>query len=769
MSARSGGDERGQSAAAAEPEAGTEREPSADAVADAAPEAWESVEQLFEHPHLRHLRGNVMAEARFGGDAVAGDKWDVRVEAAPARTRAVGPLPPAELREVEATFVAQRAYDELYTELTERRVLVLRGRAATGRRTAALRMLTQARKADAEVVALDPGAAPEELAPQLRPGGTYLLVDPVTTPESPLREVHLHAARHRLGAEGLLVVVTGPATVTEDVTARDWQAPPAVALAKAHVRHALARATQAQAAEGTAPGTGEADEETIAGLFALPATVDYLATGPSPGETSGFALLLVRYARGLIGEEELRGYGRDAAERLAGQWFGAGRGSESGHDGPGRQEVTLRDKAFLLSLAVLDGLPYPLVAELGDRLCARWYAIEAPARTEGLPVFGTAPGERLALARADEYESETRTPWGLLPERVVAFRDGALWSAVLAHVWYSHPAVRDPFVDWLGELVQDGRVVVRLRAAVASGVLLAADFAYGVPRWLGGWASSARAGERQLAAWALYAAAEHGAAPAVRRLLREWSGQHHAGLRWTVARCYAVLGGSVPLGALRDLGWMAANGPEPDGPLRMALEQAVESLLQGPAATVVLNRLAEWHEAGGRLRELATAGFLRALRHRHKDGAGGTWPRLLRLPYAEPAALVPLARLWRTVLNSPATRGQGLAELNAWVRSAESTVDAESTPVGAGESAAREEALAALLPLLAGTANERERLRHLLGKLDRQSRQDSHGSAAGRLLAALDKAARDTALLGTAAVAVPPAPARRTGEPPAFP
>ncbi|MFI9261619.1 hypothetical protein ACIGT4_28525 [Streptomyces sioyaensis] len=677
------------------------------------PEAWESVEQLFAlAPHLRVGRANVMGDTQFDGDAVAGDKVVQHVYGSlPTRLRVVGPIPDSELAYLADTFAPSRRYDELCAQLTAGRVLVLRGRPGTGRRTAALRMLIQAGPKGGEVIALDPGTEPADFADHIRPGRAHVVVDPVTGKDNSVRDVHLNAARRRLGDDGLFIVVTGPGTAVDDVEAHDWEPPPPADVVRAHLTHAIRRSA-------TSPRETQ-EISAVQRLLGLEATVQYLSAGPSPREAAGFARLLVEHARGRCSKEDLLGYGRESAEQIVGALFGGSSGAAGGD--------ALRDKAFLISLAVFDGSPYPLIADLGDRLYRPLRAVEKPERPAGHPVFGTSPAERLAWARAREYCDETETPWGRVPERVVAFQNGSLWSTVLRHVWTSHPAVRRPVLDWLGSLTRDRRAVVRLRAAVASGLLAATDFEYAFNEFLHRWGCSSVAMERQLAAWALYTAAEHGMDTAVRRLLSSWSGRRDTARLWTVARTYALLGGATAVSALRDIGRMVVTGPEADGALRTTLEQTLEALLQGPAAATVLERLVQWYADRGPLRDLATAAFLRGThRYQHEACAVGSWPRLLWLADHEPHARHHVVQMVRGLLGHHTTRTDATEALTRWIRAAERaslrTARACEAAPPSGEAVPAavsdvESALARLLPALVATQNDQDRLDHLLRRL----------------------------------------------------
>ncbi|MFG2226059.1 hypothetical protein [Streptomyces sp. NPDC048644] len=694
------------------------------------PEAWEAVEQLFAlAPHLRGGRANVMGDTRVRGDVVAGDK-NVRVHlhsGEPSRLRRVGPIPATELERTKLTFAPNRCYDQLCADLAAERVLVLRGRRGTGRRTAALRMMRQVGREAVEVVALDPGAEPSDYAGHVQPGKAHLVVDPATGEDGPLRDIHLHAVRHRLGdSGGLFVVVVDPGTVLDGVAVKEWAPPSPADVVAAHLVHLLQQSGHSRP---------EASDEA-ARLLQLEVSDGYVRSGPSPQEAAEFARLLTEYSGGRCGMEQLTGYGRTSAEALVDSWFGD-------------SETDLRDKAFLISLAAFDGSPYPLVADLGDRLYGRLDAVERPERAAGHKVFGASRAKRLELASAREYSVDSDTPWGPIPEQAVAFKNENTWSAALRHVWTSHPTVREPMLEWLDALVTDQRPLVRLRGAVSAGVLASSDFGYACERFLTRWASSPTLMERQLAAWALYTAAEHGMDAPVRRLLSVWSRKHDLGQRWTAARAYALLGGTTVTTALRDIGRMAAVGPVPDATLQAALEQTLDVLLQGPAVTTVLERLVQWRGGGDRLGALAAGGFLRgAARRRYEPGAGSAWPRLLWLADREPDARRHVVALWRGLLGDRVTRDEARNGVILWVRAADhaSAKEAAVRSVSGAKPAAGaspdveavsdvEEALCRLLPELAVTANERDRLDYLLRRF--RDRSGTPSPAAQRLRTAL--------------------------------
>lgn len=673
-----------------EPAAAEETDPRAERDVtdeDVVPEAWEAVQQLFALPHLHSGRANVMAgRTAVDGDVVAGNKVSLTLTPdAPPRLHSAGRLSSEELAENEATFAASRLYDETYGKLLARRVLVLRGARGTGRRTAGIRLLAQASGGDAEVVLLDPGIAPAVLADHVRPGGAHLLIDPVTSKDDPLRDTHLNAVRQRLDDKGgFLVVAAGPDTVLDGVVEEPWTAVPPEGVLQAHLLHLLGR--RAAPSRESGPPLARCNR-----LLRLPVTAGFLQARPTPREVAGFARHLADHDAGLISEQQLERHLRADALAVAREWFAG-------------DDLDAREKAFVIALAAFDASPYSRVVELGDALYRRIDAVEHPEQHGGHSVFSPSLDQRMTTVRARPVETESETPWGRLPQTGIAFENEAMWDTVLQHVWTDHPAVRTPMLDWLHDLAAHRSHQVRLRAAVAVGVLAGTDFGYAYDALICPWAGSPRLMHRQLAAWTLYTAAENGLESVVRRLLAAWSRDGGQGRRWTAARTYALFGGSASTAALRDLFLMASTGPRADAELRSALAQSLESLLQGPSAGEALAAVQEALGDSDGHGALAAEGFLRATAYRHHTGmSGGFWPRLLRLAHQEPALWKCLVQVWRSLLGDRHHRRDAQGRLGDWVRRAEGDRGAQ-------------EALARLFGDLAVTPNEAERLDYLLRK-----------------------------------------------------
>ncbi|WP_327073634.1 hypothetical protein OG196_19615 [Kitasatospora purpeofusca] len=662
-----------------------------DAVDQDVPEAWEAFEQLRSlAPHLFAQPGNLLRDASVAGDLVGGDKYSgVHLHARLGRERITsGSVSSDQLQVVASGFSPTRRYDEAHGRLQSDPVLILRGQRGSGRRTAAIRLLDQLTAA--RVVMIDPDTEPDSLGELLRPGHGHLIADPLTGRNAPLRDVHIHAMRQHLRQYGGFLVITAETDIVLDsASILDWEAPEAGQVVRAHLETLL----------DAAPEPSDANS---AELLKLPEVSAYLMSRPTPKEAAGFARLLHAYATGRVPSEALTDHGRAAAEAVVDEWFRA--------EGP-----HLRDKAFLLALAVLERSPYPLVAERGDQLFRLFHAVEAPSDPAGLTVFGASRASRLTTARAYEYAGTITSPWGALPQTLVAFRDSNLWATVLTYVWTTHPAARNPVVHWLVELGSDPSATVRLRSAVGVGTIALADFPHSVERFLSPWAASPQLRQRQQAAWALAATFQGGQPGLVRRLLSRWSQEGSPGRRWTAARTHALIGSAVPGAALRDLaqivGSVDRHDPTTDrvqGQLFSAVTQTLESLLLDTAAPTVMSALHSWCRQGiSSHRKAAQEAFLRACASRHDEPAAeGGLPRLLRLAVTVPSVRPDFVALWKAVLADREHRQGGQAVLGRWIGAAD--FHAELLEV-----------LSELLPALVTTQNDAERLDYLVRRAPR--------------------------------------------------
>jgi hypothetical protein len=663
--------------------------------------AWSARRDLIDHSPRTM---NVGARTRFGGGYVAGDQHGVsggRVtgdvimgskteihhwsfSGLSTAASASGEIPRATLERLAASFVAaEETVGDLLDRLRRERVLVLSGACFTGRRTAALMLLHRLGASPVHLLDRDtsPGALAERCTASAEDGGQgvrgYVLCDLTTRRGNPLREPHLLAVRDRLAEQGAYLVITvGPTAALEDVPAAGWRPPAAEEVLAAHLR-------------------ARTDEATAARLLGLPDVKEFLGRGHQLRETAAFAQLLARYAAEEVTERAVAGFSLASLENQVQEWFEE---DESA--------VPLRDKAFLVALAAFDGGPYALTAELSDLLYRFLQKTDNPARVPEVPVFGTHVGKRLQLARARLYEDDQHTEWGPVTQTMAAFTDDRVSLVLLREVWTGHPSARPALIAWLRRLADDGRPLVRTRAASTVAVLARADLPSAMALVIEPWATSNRFRHRLVAVNSL-TLAHFSDTPNIPRILDAWCEGDDPRRLWVAIRTYGLIGPERPgqaLEALRRATWrLYVRGDVTDEAVD-ELANTVDLLLLSPAGDRVLAEVRTHLDESRSTREVMLRGFLTACHHTEGDEEYGI-PLILQW-YATAAPtggnVAPdISYLWRAGLADPRTTALALGTLENWVRIAD-------------RSPATEWALAALLPTLVTAPDEYQRLSHLL-------------------------------------------------------
>jgi hypothetical protein len=637
---------------------------------------------------------------RVAGDVIMGSKTEIHQWSLPGLSApsacASGEVPQTTLDRLAASFVAAGATVEaLLARLRRDRVLVLSGARFTGRHTAALMLLHRLGAAPVHTLDRDtnpgaladrftaPDAAGETTAERatIHPRG-YVLADLATRRDRPLREHHLLAARDRLAAQDAYLVVTvGPSAVLEDVPVVDWLPPQTADVLAAHLR------------------TRVDDEPTVVKLLELPDVTEFLSRSHQLREVANFARLLGRYASGEVAENAVAQFSLVSLENQVQEWFEEDEAS-----------IHLRDKAFLVALAAFDDGPYALTAELSDLLYRFLQQTQNPAGVPEVPVFGTHIGKRLQLARAERYEDDEHTEWGPVTQQKARFTDDRAPLVLLREVWTGHPSARPALIDWLRRLADDGRPLVRTRAASTVAVLARTDLPSAMALVIEPWATSNRFRHRLVAVNAL-TLAHLIDTPNIPRILDEWSKGEDRRLRWVAVRAYALIGAERPEQALAALRTAArglrrdlADPDDFDREMARELNEAVALLLLSEAADRVLAELRLHLHDDRAVHDLTVGGFVSASRRTQDDERYGH-PLVLGW-YAHSAtegsaAAHGIPFLWRAALNDPNATRPALDVLREWV-------------LVADRSTITEWALAALLPALVTTPAEYQRLGHLL-------------------------------------------------------
>ncbi|MFJ9898694.1 hypothetical protein ACIQPR_35730 [Streptomyces sp. NPDC091280] len=658
--------------------------------------AWAARRDLIDHsPRSMHVGdrsrfgGGLVGHDQHGvsggrvtGDVIMGSKTEIHyaIPGLSAPASASGEVPRIVLERLAETFVADEEYMAgLLERLRADRVLVLSGARFTGRHTAALMLLHRLGADPVRTLIRDtsPAALADGFDAEDKAGG-YLVSDLATRRDRPLCEPHLLAAKDRLvEQDAYLVVTVGPTAVLEDVPKVEWRPPSAAQVLAAHVRT-------------------RADEQTAAKLLDLPDVVEFLTRDHQLREVAAFAVQLGRYAAGEVAADAIAQFSLISLENQVREWF-----EED------ERAIHLRDKAFLVALAAFDGGPYPLTAELSDLLYRFLQETENPTRVAEVPVFGTHIGKRLQLARATRYEEDEHTEWGPVAQQKARFLDERASLVLLRELWTGHPSARPALINWLRRLADDGRPLVRTRAASTVAILARTDLPSAMALVIEVWATSKLFRHRLVAVNSL-TLAHLIDTPNIPRILDDWCEGDDERRRWVGVRSYGLIGSERPeqaLAALRKaVRRLYENDQDLDLEIGRELADAVGLLLLSSAEERVLAELRQHLDDDRAVRDLTLAGFVNACGRTEGDERYGI-PLVLdwyaRAVSAGSASAYGIPQLWRAALADLRTTRPALDALRAWVLIAD-------------RATATEWALAALLPALVATPEDHQRLSHLL-------------------------------------------------------
>ncbi|MER7843194.1 hypothetical protein ABTZ03_04500 [Kitasatospora sp. NPDC096077] len=713
--------------------------------------AWEAAQELLEHvPEAFASQGYLFAggSPRFGrdlvggdqhtvsggqvhGDVVTGHKTTIHVDyqigsAFGTPLHSSGEIPDIELATLAEVFQDGPVFQEALNVLREHRVLILTGHADTGRRSAGLMLLY--RLGARRIRNLDPDISPAAMLTGVERAEGYLLADYMTSRARPLRRPDLDRLRETLTKQdGYLVITAVRSGTFRDLPVVDWQPPGPRDVLTGHLTILLSGQPAAR----------------VHDLLALEPVEGFLDRTRPIRELAEFAVPLSGCSPLATEHPALSDFGQGVVQEQVGRWFGD-------------PELPLREKAFLLSLAVFDHAPYALTAELSDQLFRRLETIATPYLKEGIPPFGNSIEGRLALARAELTEENEQTPWGPVPQRMASFSDPRTSHTLLRETWTSHPSARPAILAWLNALATDPRALVRTRVASTVALLASVDLTSAMSRLLSPWSESKDFRLCLQAANSLVLAYYAGTA-AVPRILRDWCEDDNDRRRWTAIRGYALLGHLLPVQALEAITMaadrLAGDGFEdlladvhPDDQADddehsdryqvLGLVEATELLLLSTEGPQVLAAMVSWLSESTQLRHLALTTFLTAAQ-RTEDTAVTTGRPLLLGWYTESPHPAPggpvtitvlptperppyvrglLITMWRNALADPDHRSSALRVMRDWLLSSVEQPETEAE-------------LTELFDDLAVTTRDRERLDHLIRTVhDGRHPQTSPGS-----------------------------------------
>ncbi|MDF9817071.1 hypothetical protein [Streptomyces sp. SPB162] len=567
-----------------------------------------------------------------------------------------GGVPHQELERLRIAYRAPEGYPSLREALRARRVLVLVGPPGTGRHTTGLCLLdevtapaaliapsppgaedgagehtTQGPAADRRVSRLDPGSlkgliTDGEVTEKVVMRGGGVLVELPDTPgtwSSVLQELHLDALAGRLaGLDAYAVVIAAPSVTAGGRASGQyaWTCPPAPARELLDWQLTRRVTTGRDGLQTLSKG----ERILVHPLFhkALGMRLEALR----PAETDAVADMLVAHLHGYTTREQLLADCGELVRVQAREWFAHGLGQLPPTVGPtgdeSRERVTgtadeagaqrMREAAFRIALAVLDGEAFSAVADAADLLAWELLLARDPGHDYGRPVFTENWAELLAASRAELGIGEDESIGGVpLPVRTARYRGDGLANAVLAEIWHHHHAARAPIVRWLRSLADDPRPQVWMRVAVVVGELCTEDMGYGFAELIRPLATARSPRRRFVAATALDQAGRrepHRAA--VRVLTDEWARGGEAALRWTAALALGY--GRIEADTRTAVESIGAVSARDKGKHLRVGSYALARLAAGSRAAEVLALLAEWvAQVTGEYRDLALLSAVR--------------------------------------------------------------------------------------------------------------------------------------------------------------
>jgi hypothetical protein len=556
---------------------------------------------------------------------------------------------------IQNVFVKPDGYDDAHARLGKRRLLFLSGRPQVGKGTAANYLAlsyageTGIEERPRKIVRLEPTTPLAALHRFDFKQDTAYVIDGLAPRHArELDPFHLELVEQRLHETHAYLVVSVddgslPRLVAREGYELDWNHAPDLTLVLR--RHAIIPL-----------GDMPEQRETVRAWLDNPKVVAVLPELRTPQDSVELAAELVRVAC----DDKIAA---DAKLDNALDRHGAQTAAEAvaGFDEAGPEK-----RAWLLALASLDDCAYSTVVEASERL---WERLTAPsvqmADDEQHPVERPELRQRRRSEILKELGAETFSAYvphahGYAKAVRVRLHGAGTGRAILRHAWEEHDALRQPILAWLEELVVE-RPDIGWEVARTLGLLGTFDFSYLLAKVFNPWIGEDLQHRAAVAAAVGWSARDESQRQQVTALLRYWVTEGNTRERWTAAMaCGSVFGMTYPDEALDALRQIAETN---DLMLRHVVPRSVVSLFAAGSVEPELHlkalralegwttdRLSPAADTGRRaFLQLVKVGQLRQAR---------VW-----LAIDDSACVVPLARLWRRLLDTPAQRRDALVAL----------------------------------------------------------------------------------------------------------
>jgi hypothetical protein len=439
-------------------------------------------------------------------------------------------------------------------------VLVLSGAVGSGRRTSSLRTLLQAGVPDKNMysLVLDWDRPRAQQIPYTPNHGFLLDLSSYGMLPKDFYEGIVDYQRRAAEANAYLIVIATPGV---------WN--PGTLIPIPHVEHLrpsavkVARSCLEQWAEGRLSWL--ADGALLAELL-VPAT--------SPGDAARLARIIADRTDG----------DQERVKDEFGNWTDYLRGWFIDHS----QDSDLRERALLISVALLDGSPAGIIMQAADRLFKRVGGKPLP----GGALAGPDLEERLEIIQAKRV--------GIDAISLSAGRHG-LWEAVLQHVWKQRPPLRRVLLDWASDISAPDAIAVKHLNRIAEGLtsLVAGPDGWTALQVISGWIATDSPAHRRLAVGMLESMSTHPSVGiVVRKYLYDLAKQKNISeaVAETIADvCAGALSDNYPRMALTRLRLLASRD---DGRGATAVARAIRALASNAGRrTLVLDEIINWAES----------------------------------------------------------------------------------------------------------------------------------------------------------------------------